>query len=138
MGPTYYQRLQKFVIDTVYSVSTGPSDVLTLQPLDGGKSGRGGLRVGEINSSVSMKYKNFVSRFNSATFPNCWKILQQIYSPKGTCENSFWFGGKLQRGIIYRIEIISSQISTVRVSILKLRKKVQRTNGSGEFGIQGF
>ena len=26
MGPTYYQRLQKFVIDTVYSISQGPSD----------------------------------------------------------------------------------------------------------------
>ena len=29
MGPTYYQRLQKFVIDTVYSVSQGPSDSLS-------------------------------------------------------------------------------------------------------------
>jgi DNA-directed RNA polymerase beta subunit len=26
MGPTYYQRLQKFVIDAVYSISQGPSD----------------------------------------------------------------------------------------------------------------
>jgi DNA-directed RNA polymerase II subunit RPB2 len=29
MGPTYYQRLQKFVIDAVYSISQGPSDVLS-------------------------------------------------------------------------------------------------------------
>ena len=48
MGPTYYQRLQKFVIDAVYSISQGPSDVLSRQPLDGKASG-GGIRVGEIN-----------------------------------------------------------------------------------------
>lgn len=48
MGPTYYQRLQKFVIDTVYSVSQGPSDSLSRQPLDGKASG-GGLKIGEIN-----------------------------------------------------------------------------------------
>lgn len=29
MGPTYYQRLQKFTIDTQYSISTGPSDCVT-------------------------------------------------------------------------------------------------------------
>jgi hypothetical protein len=34
MGPTYYQRLQKFVIDTVYSISQGPSDAISRQPLD--------------------------------------------------------------------------------------------------------
>jgi DNA-directed RNA polymerase beta subunit len=27
--PTYYQRLQKFVIDEVYSISTGPTCVIT-------------------------------------------------------------------------------------------------------------
>ena len=32
IGPTYYQRLQKFTIDTIYSVSGGPSDALTYQP----------------------------------------------------------------------------------------------------------
>jgi DNA-directed RNA polymerase II subunit RPB2 len=55
MGPTYYQRLQKFVIDAVYSISQGPSDVLSRQPLDGKASG-GGIRVGEINQvSVMIK-----------------------------------------------------------------------------------
>jgi DNA-directed RNA polymerase II subunit RPB2 len=44
MGPTYYQRLQKFTIDTQYSISSGPSDCITYQPLDG-KSSRGGLIV---------------------------------------------------------------------------------------------
>ena len=51
MGPTYYQRLQKFVIDAVYSISQGPSDVLSRQPLDGKASG-GGIRVGEMERDV--------------------------------------------------------------------------------------
>jgi len=51
MGPTYYQRLQKFVIDAVYSISHGPSDVLSRQPLDGKASG-GGIRVGEMERDV--------------------------------------------------------------------------------------
>jgi DNA-directed RNA polymerase beta subunit len=51
MGPTYYQRLQKFVIDTVYSVSQGPSDSISRQPLDGKASG-GGLKIGEMERDV--------------------------------------------------------------------------------------
>jgi DNA-directed RNA polymerase beta subunit len=51
MGPTYYQRLQKFVIDAVYSISQGPSDVLSRQPLDGKASG-GGIRIGEMERDV--------------------------------------------------------------------------------------
>lgn len=51
MGPTYYQRLQKFVIDAVYSISNGPSDVLSRQPLDGKASG-GGIRLGEMERDV--------------------------------------------------------------------------------------
>ena len=43
--PTYYQRLQKFVIDEVYSISTGPTCVITRQPLEG-KANKGGLRIG--------------------------------------------------------------------------------------------
>ena len=37
MGPTYYQKLQKFVLDTWYSVPNGPTDAVTHQMLDGGK-----------------------------------------------------------------------------------------------------
>jgi hypothetical protein len=33
-GPIYYQRLQKFVVDVVYSIAQGPSDAITFQPLD--------------------------------------------------------------------------------------------------------
>jgi DNA-directed RNA polymerase beta subunit len=51
MGPTYYQRLQKFVIDTVYSISQGPTDSMTRQPL-AGKNSDGGIRIGEMERDV--------------------------------------------------------------------------------------
>jgi DNA-directed RNA polymerase beta subunit len=28
IGPTYYQRLQKFTLDTQYSIAAGPSDAM--------------------------------------------------------------------------------------------------------------
>lgn len=49
MGPTYYQRLQKFVADTIYSVSKVATDALTRQPLD------------EL-FIVQVKFKSFASR----------------------------------------------------------------------------
>lgn len=53
--PTYYQRLQKFVIDEVYSISTGPTCVITRQPLEG-KSNKGGLRIGEMEKDVVISH----------------------------------------------------------------------------------
>jgi DNA-directed RNA polymerase II subunit RPB2 len=47
MGPVYYQKLQKFVLDTLYSISSGPTDALTHQLLDGGRASQGGLRIGK-------------------------------------------------------------------------------------------
>lgn len=47
VAPTYYHRLQKFVIDEAYSVSHGPTCALTRQPLEG-KANHGGLRLGEM------------------------------------------------------------------------------------------
>ena len=46
IAPTYYQRLQKFVTDEVYSISTGPTCVITRQPLEG-RANKGGLRIGK-------------------------------------------------------------------------------------------
>lgn len=54
IGPVYYQRLQKFTIDTVYSHKTCPTDAITHQPLDG-KSSRGGLRLGKSCSKKASK-----------------------------------------------------------------------------------
>ena len=74
MGPTYYQRLTKFAIDAVYSISQGPSDVLSRQPLDGQSSG-GGLRIGEIKL-VSVVIKVTASLWQQATFLNCGNISE--------------------------------------------------------------
>lgn len=48
MGVTYLQRLQKYGIETVYSVARGPTDKITRQPVDGGKPHSGGLRLGDM------------------------------------------------------------------------------------------
>ena len=49
--PVFIQRLQKFAIDEVYSVSHGPIDQITFNPVDG-KSRQGGLRLGEMEKDV--------------------------------------------------------------------------------------
>jgi len=51
IGPTTYQRLQKFVIDDHYSIRRGPTTQLMHQPLDGTSKG-GGLRIGEMEQWV--------------------------------------------------------------------------------------
>jgi DNA-directed RNA polymerase beta subunit len=50
VGPTFEQRLQKFVLDDEQSVAgSGPTDATTGQPL-GGKHVQGGLRLGEMEN----------------------------------------------------------------------------------------
>lgn len=53
--PTFYQRLQKFVTEEVYSVSTGPTSIITRQPLEG-KVKKGGLRIGEMEKDVIISH----------------------------------------------------------------------------------
>lgn len=55
MGPTYYQRLQKFVKDQEYSVTQASSDAITYQPIDG-KSSNGGIRIGEMEKDVLVSH----------------------------------------------------------------------------------
>ncbi len=66
-GPTYYQRLQKFVADAEYSVKHALTDALTAQPLDG-QASFGGLRVGEMEKDVLCVHG--VSRFLREKFFN--------------------------------------------------------------------
>jgi DNA-directed RNA polymerase II subunit RPB2 len=66
MGPTYYQKLQKFVLDTLYSISSGPTDALTHQMLEGGKGNSGGLRIGEMEKDVLVSHGT--SRFLNEKF----------------------------------------------------------------------
>lgn len=54
--PTFYQRLQKFVLDDKYAAPvSGPTDALTGQPLEG-KSSMGGLRYGEMEAWVAASH----------------------------------------------------------------------------------
>jgi DNA-directed RNA polymerase beta subunit len=68
MGPTFFQRLQKFTIDTQYAVSNGSTDCITYQPLEGGKSSGGGLRIGEMERDVIVSHsamKFMTEKFNA-------------------------------------------------------------------------
>ena len=64
-GPTYYQRLQKFVADAEYSVRHALTDAITFQPLDG-QGSSGGLKIGEMERDVLASHG--VSRFLNEKF----------------------------------------------------------------------
>ncbi len=77
MGPVGYQRLQKFVVDESYAVSTGPTSALTRQPLDG-KINEGGLRIGEMekdtyvsNSCIRALNEKFYNHSDGISIPIC-------------------------------------------------------------------
>jgi len=54
-GPTFYQRLQKFVADAEYSVQRALTDAITFQPLEG-QGSSGGLKVGEMEKDVIISH----------------------------------------------------------------------------------
>jgi len=78
IGPIYYQKLQKFTIDTVYSHKTCPTDALTRQPLDG-KSSSGGLKMGEMEvqalatNSINFLQEKFIDHSDKYDIYVCKK-----------------------------------------------------------------
>lgn len=64
-GPTFYQRLQKFVLDAEYSVKQALTDAITHQPL-AGQGSSGGLKVGEMEKDVLVSHG--ASRFLQEKF----------------------------------------------------------------------
>jgi DNA-directed RNA polymerase subunit B len=52
IAPCFYQRLQKFVLDAIYSIKRGQTDIVTRQPVNGGKSKGGGLKLGEMEKDT--------------------------------------------------------------------------------------
>jgi DNA-directed RNA polymerase II subunit RPB2 len=77
VGPTVYQRLQKFVIDEHYATRNGPTSILTRQPLDG-KSNDGGLRLGEMEAwvlcahgAMGLLNSKFYGDSDGTTIPIC-------------------------------------------------------------------
>jgi DNA-directed RNA polymerase beta subunit len=66
IGFCYYQQLKHQVIEKMYSMSKGPKNLITKQPING-KNNKGGLRLGELDKdcllahgSMSIIYEKFV------------------------------------------------------------------------------
>lgn len=126
MGPTYHQRLQKFVNDSAYVASSnGPTDALTSQPLEG-KNARGGLRIGEMEawvlqshgSMMSLTEKMFMDSDGHKQFicracgnPAIYNSFQGIYKCN-TCKEGADIGqiDSCKASMIFQHELRSSNI----------------------------
>jgi DNA-directed RNA polymerase beta subunit len=106
--PNYYLRLQKFIVDGMYAVATGPTDALTRQPLRG-KAIKGGLRLSEMEKDALIahggmfafreKFCNNSDGFDLFICRKCGKVA--IYNP--------------QKGI-YRCQLCSTGADIVKVA----------------------
>lgn len=87
-GPTYYQRLQKFVADAEYSVRHALTDAVTLQPLDQPDRSKWHVKMLLVCSQQA-------THPNSGNILNSLKIQEEVISPKTTFERRCWLRGKL-------------------------------------------
>jgi DNA-directed RNA polymerase beta subunit len=86
--PCYYQRLQKFAVDEVYSISTGPTCAITHQPLEGRILAQVFL---EIRMLVCILISNFGNQYDlsiHAKSQKCGKI-QQSFNYRGIVETQY-------------------------------------------------
>jgi hypothetical protein len=147
IGPIYYQRLQKFTVDTVYSHKTCPTDAITHQPLDG-KSARGGLRLGLIHTfrpkkvtksvhlvkseilSINIRFKSCINSSDEARLENCGKLLKlQLLL---ILEKSFIRTRVMTSGIVKTLKMLQWTIRShaSKFDINSNMMKVQRLLGS--------
>jgi len=80
VGPTFYQRLQKFTIDEVYAMFTGRTEAMTRQYMEG-RARLGGLRIGEMEkdcflahgavSALNHKFTDDSDKFDMFVCRNC-------------------------------------------------------------------
>ena len=97
MGPTYYQRLQKFATDEKYAIGgSGVTCAMTRQPL-AGKAHDGGLRIGEMEKDVFCahgsvnalmeKMKDHADRFSLFVCRKCGRFATAVrYNATGELE----------------------------------------------------
>lgn len=68
IAPTYYQRLQKFVVDEVYSISTGPTCIIT----------RRNNGLSQLISNNRLVVITILTKVMIAKRPNCGNILKAL------------------------------------------------------------
>ncbi len=76
-GPTFYQRIAKFIDDENYANRTGPTNAITNQPVSG-RANNGAMKIGEMEKDVFMTHgsmhvfgKKFYEDSDGATIYVC-------------------------------------------------------------------
>jgi Asfivirus DNA-directed RNA polymerase RPB2 len=135
IGPTYYQRLQKFAVDEVYSISTGPTSVITRQPLTHFQGLKVYIKVyasklcrhSLINKGIIVLPAYF------ATFSNCGNILRALTT--ACCKKlQYSTTGKLV-GMVKTLKIGQSAAKDLH-SINKKKIRVQRLQREWGFNVK--
>ena len=124
--PCYYQRLQKFATDEVYSISTGPTCAITRQPLEG-KANKGGLRIGEHLPKRELETMPLV-RFALSFVRNPCEIFKlreypKRFSYRGCMETCNAAVGITTPWMVKTLKIGQSAAKTLR--LVKLEERVK-------------